>query len=116
MAFFHSHTFPFVSVHLPDRAVLTSLQRNFHLKLISPFIEGGVPSPQSKRIASQRRRAALSLIFRYLNPIELCGLARVCREWRAMSEHPTLWKHVILKEIPLNNMVSILHCSRKIIF
>jgi len=45
------------------------------------------------------------LVFQHLNPIELCGLARVCREWRAMTEHPALWKDVTLEEISLNNMV-----------
>lgn len=70
------------------------------------FIEGDV-NRQSKLITAQRRRAALLLVFHYLNPVELCGLARVCREWRAMSEHPALWKEVALEEIPLNNMVSL---------
>ena len=70
------------------------------------FIEGGA-ARQSKLITAQRRRAALLLVFQHLNPVELCGLARVCREWRAMSEHPALWKEVILEEIPLNNMVSL---------
>lgn len=70
------------------------------------FIEGGAAC-QSKLITAQRRRAALLLVFQHLNPVELCGLARVCREWRAMSEHPALWKEVTLEEIPLNNMVSL---------
>lgn len=46
------------------------------------------------------------LIFQHLNSVELCGLARVCREWREVSEHPMLWRHVVLEDIPLNNMVS----------
>lgn len=69
-------------------------------------IEGGA-ARQSKLITAQRRRAALLLVFQHLNPVELCGLARVCREWRAMSELPALWKEVTLEEIPLNNMVSL---------
>ena len=74
----------------------------------SHFIEGGV-GRQSKLVTAQRRRAALLLVFQHLNPVELCGLARVCREWRAMSEHPALWKEVTLEQIPLNNMVSLSH-------
>ena len=37
---------------------------------------------------------------------ELCGLARVCREWREISEHPSLWKQVTFEDIRVNNMVS----------
>ena len=81
----------------------------FLIKRSAPcFIEGGFPR-QSKHITAQRKRTALLLIFQHLNPVELCGLARVCREWRAMSEHPALWKHVTLHRIPLNNMVSTPH-------
>ncbi|XP_068745491.1 uncharacterized protein [Montipora capricornis] len=54
---------------------------------------------------NERRRKCLLLIFQFLNPIELCGLARVCREWRQISELPTLWKHVILEDILVNNMI-----------
>ena len=70
------------------------------------FIAGGT-SRQSRRTNDRRRKASLLLIFQYLNPIELCGLARVSREWREMSEHPSLWRHVILEDISLNNMVRI---------
>ena len=73
------------------------------------FIEGGGVARPYKLITAQRRRAALLLVFQRLNPVELCGLARVCREWRAMTEHPALWKNVTLEEIPLNNMVSMFH-------
>lgn len=69
-------------------------------------ITGGVPR-QSRRSDDKRRKVCLLLIFKYLNAIELCGVARVCREWREMSEHPALWKNVILEDMPLNNMVRI---------
>lgn len=61
---------------------------------------------KSRNVSDRHRRACLWLVFQHLNPIELCGLARVCREWREISEHPSLWKQVTLEDIPVNNMVS----------
>ena len=75
-----------------------------HVTLIWIFA-GGV-FRKSRNVSDRHRRACLWLVFQHLNPIELCGLARVCREWREISEHPSLWKQVTLEDIPMNNMVS----------
>ena len=75
-----------------------------HVTLIWIFT-GGV-SRKSRNVSDRHRRACLWLVFQHLNPVELCGLARVCREWREISEHPSLWKQVTLEDIPVNNMVS----------
>ena len=75
-----------------------------HVTLIWIFA-GGV-SRKSRNVSDRHRRACLWLVFQHLNPIELCGLARVCREWREISEHPSLWKQVTLEDIRVNNMVS----------
>lgn len=75
-----------------------------HVTLI--WICAGGVSRKSINVCDLHGRACLWLVFQHLNPIELCGLARVCREWREISEHPSLWKQVTLEDIPVNNMVS----------
>ena len=75
-----------------------------HVTLI--WIFAGSVSRKSRNVSDRHRRACLWLVFQHLNPIELCGLARVCREWREISEHPSLWKQVTLEDIRVNNMVS----------
>ncbi|EDO42697.1 predicted protein [Nematostella vectensis] len=64
------------------------------------------------RLRARKRRVALGLVFRYLDPLELCRLATVCREWRSLSEHPSLWQRVVLEDKEVNNM-TLLSISRR---
>lgn len=40
---------------------------------------------------------ALSQVFQYLKVHELLRAARVCRMWRDLAAHPSLWKTVVMK-------------------
>lgn len=40
---------------------------------------------------------ALSQVFQYLKVHELLRAARVCRMWRDLAAHPSLWKSVVMK-------------------
>lgn len=46
---------------------------------------------------------ALLLVFMWLNTAELCIASQVCREWRAVSHHPHLWRTLSLRETVLSS-------------
>ncbi|KAL8617470.1 hypothetical protein ACOMHN_048738 [Nucella lapillus] len=54
-------------------------------------------SRSERREAARRRRVALFCIFSHLDSKSLCKAALVCKEWKRVSRHPSLWKHVYLK-------------------
>ena len=63
-------------------------------------------APLANKLTRHQRRAALLLVFRHMTPLELCGLARVCKEWKELSEQPRLWRAVEL-ERTISNMVRV---------
>ncbi|XP_076438053.1 uncharacterized protein LOC143277172 [Babylonia areolata] len=54
-------------------------------------------SRERRREDARRRRVALFRVFSYLDARALCKVALVCKEWKRVSRHPSLWKHVCLK-------------------
>ncbi|CAG2191085.1 FBXO41 [Mytilus edulis] len=54
-------------------------------------------SQYSQREITRKRRHALCRIFSFLDTTSLIQVALVCREWKKISRHPSLWKHVYLK-------------------
>ncbi|XP_052101746.1 uncharacterized protein LOC127735559 [Mytilus californianus] len=54
-------------------------------------------SQYSQREITRKRRQALCRIFSFLDTSSLIQVALVCREWKKISRHPSLWKHVYLK-------------------
>jgi len=52
--------------------------------------------------ATLQRHSLLFLIFSYLDTRTLSRMSIVCREWRDISLHPSLWHKVVL----VNNRIS----------
>ena len=48
----------------------------------------------------------LLLVFRYLSIPELFRVGGVCKKWREVSRHPSLWKEVQFHDLMLTPEVS----------
>jgi len=51
-------------------------------------------------------------VFHYLTIKEICIVRAVCKQWQHMAKHPTLWRHVEIKDamIPVSSFYSIAEC------
>ena len=76
---------------------LTWLLYNFHCVILTDSLLSERMSHYSKREATRKRRQALCHIFNFLDTESLINVALVCREWKKISRHPSLWKHVYLR-------------------
>jgi len=49
---------------------------------------------------------AVLLVFRYLSPQDCAKCRRVCKLWKDIAEHPSLWTKISLKDCYINNWSS----------
>ena len=52
---------------------------------------------------------ALLKVFQYLTIKEICIVRAVCKQWQCVAQHPTLWRHVEIKDamIPVTSFYTI---------
>ena len=52
---------------------------------------------------------ALLKVFQYLTIKEICIVRAVCKQWQHVAQHPTLWRHVEIKDamLPVTSFYSI---------
>ncbi|XP_011503795.1 PREDICTED: uncharacterized protein LOC105366895 isoform X2 [Ceratosolen solmsi marchali] len=93
----------FVTVSPPDKKCTSSRQNN-PIKLLIPAenkrkkqLQPETDQRQYFMVSVCAGYDALSRIFQYLKVQELLRAARVCRMWRDLAAHPSLWKTVRMK-------------------
>ena len=60
---------------------------------------------QTVKIWDDDTSLVLLLVFRYLDVQDLVRVSGVCRQWRDVSRHPSLWRHVSLDEDSVHSKV-----------
>ncbi|XP_063042928.1 F-box only protein 41-like [Engraulis encrasicolus] len=65
---------------------------------VCPFC--GKPSPSAECVC-----VALRCVFGYLDVRSLLAVGAVCRSWRNVSRHSSLWTHITLKDAHISSML-----------
>ena len=60
---------------------------------------------QTVKIWDDDTSSVLLLVFWYLDVQDLIRVSGVCRQWRDVSRHPSLWRHVSLDEDSVHSKV-----------
>ena len=83
---------------------------------VSPFIEVEErrKTVHLRVLLKNRQCKALYLAFQYLEVTDLLQVMRVCRQWRNLALHPSLWRRVCLSGDSIGPDVSILLSSRRL--
>merc|ERR1719376_297288 len=72
------------------------------------------PPPPFKPSSLSSSYDALLQVFRYLSRSELLGAARVCKFWRQVSLHPSLWQDVKLKGCKVTDWPGMAKCLSRV--